>query len=178
MHALGEDFDLVVNQWREVAEEQFSLLQVGKACHTLYIFTMLSTLHARWICKVQQMKCCSFWILLYSQFHLQCLLCVLRLYICCMLSACESLMMTPVRVCGSESESEVLIQSSDSPDSTSLEVDEDDDDSTETYEEKSTSDLEPDIDRPSFSPISCLFVTTGSYYPTSKICYCWIQNSL
>ena len=69
-------------------------------------------------------------------------------------SACESLMMTPVRVCGSESESEVLIQSSDSPDSTSLEVDEDDDDSTETYEEKSTSDLEPDIDRPSFSPIS------------------------
>ena len=69
-------------------------------------------------------------------------------------STCESLMMTPVRVCGSESESEVLIQSSDSPDSTSLEVDEDDDDSTETYEEKSTSDLEPDIDRPSFSPIS------------------------
>ena len=30
VHALGEDFDLVVNQWREVAEEQFSLLQVGK----------------------------------------------------------------------------------------------------------------------------------------------------
>ena len=47
-----------------------------------------------------------------------------------------------------------MIQSSDSPDSTSLEVDEDDDDSTETYEEKSTSDLEPDIDRPSLSPVS------------------------